>query len=915
MCTPQEKQQKQEDAQEEPEQTILIKNPEELQQEEFQEDESACIEDSSNASSHMEEVSAAGAVPIAPPEEAPVQQQHCPVCNGDQGNTAAAVAAVFPTAPIDISGRLYDRGEQQQVLLDGYQRVRANILGMHQQNDALLSSREAAIAQQAVAKSLLSPPQSSSSSPPPPPTQLFLVNAASGMGKTALATSIKEYVTEDGAFFVSGKFAHSLVVSLQQHQRKPLEPFVDALVEWVDQLWGAPDRAVVVRQLQSRISQRDIDDFQALLDEVPALASLLNALRQGATMGDDSCGDTLGECGTMSSIGGITTITAEKFRDSSSSSNNNNKGAPLRRTSTQDSKSSNGPPLRRTSTSESKKRSGSHTGSSKTVRRPSLTGGGTAPPSQHQAQSHFGAALRRFLRLICRLDRPLVLLLDDLQWADASSLDLLRSVLDPSVPEKEAYPGLLVIGTCRSSEVNFQHPLSEMLRGAEDRGSSIVDVQLHHLGVPALSHMISDALGISVDECGMTAEIVLEKTHGNALFAQQYIQSLLQERQKGSNHNRNSDNDSDGGMAMSAGDCSTVGQQSEIESLAEFSQAEDEHFVRWLTRQMRRMPRNARYLIKVISCLGGTFDTIELLQRTSKLELDDLQKALMVCVDRHFLTYDSSVEFGGFAHDKYQEAAYNMVSDELQRDNFYVQLGLNLYSNCHENKKEFGEYLVLIVDLLLHGRDEIKNEEDRDRLALWCFQAGRLVAGKSAFAGSRALDYMEHGIELLARRHWRDQYNLSLALFNAAAELAYGQGNHKRVEELVHAIKQNARSFMDTVQALSLSIYSIGATGDVDRAIGVAFGVLDELGFPLPKNLTYFGIQWELFLTKRMLKRMSERDILDLPIMEDRKAIAAMTVIQMLHPFFVTTNPKNAALTGSRLVRLTLQYGFSPISK
>ena len=55
------------------------------------------------------------------------------------------------------------------------------------------------------------------------------------MGKTALATSIKEYVTEDGAFFVSGKFAHSLVVSLQQHQRKPLEPFVDALVEWVDE--------------------------------------------------------------------------------------------------------------------------------------------------------------------------------------------------------------------------------------------------------------------------------------------------------------------------------------------------------------------------------------------------------------------------------------------------------------------------------------------------------------------------------------------------------------------------------------------------------------------------------------------------------------------------------------------------------
>ena len=867
----------------------MMEKPEEpQQQEEDQKVEAHRTVDSASSSVPLGEVCAAGMVPVAPAEEEEVPaQHHCPDCGDDQGNTAVAPAS--PIAPIDISGKLYDRGEQQRVLLDGYQRVRAQLIGLHQQKDALLSSsREAAIAQQPMEKSLI---------PASPPTQLFLVNAASGMGKTALATSIKQYVTEGGAFFVSGKFAHSLVVALQQRHRKPLGPFIEALVEWVDQLWEDPNHALIVRQLQSRIGQRDSDDLQVLLEEVPALASLLNAPHQGApAMGADSCGNALGECGTVSSIGGIHTSGADKLRDNSNSNNNT------------------GPPLRRTSTSDSKKRSGSQA-SNEAARSPSLTGGGTTAPSQHQAQSQLGAVLRRFLRLICRLGRPLVLLLDDLQWADASSLELLGSILDPSVPEAETYPGLMVIATCRSNEVNFQHPLSEMLRGAEDRGASIVDVQLHHLGVPALSYMISDALGAPIDECKMTAAIVLEKTHGNALFAQQYIQALLQERQKGNDRHRNTDSDSDGGLGMSAEDCSTVGRLSEVESLAGFSQSEDEHFVRWLASQMRRMPRNARYLIKVISCLGGTFDTIELLQRTSNLELDDLHKALMLSVDRHFLTYDSSVQSGGFAHDKYQEAAYNLVSDEYQRSKLYVQLGLNLQSKCHENEGEFEEYLVLIVDLLLRGRDEIKNEEDRDRLALWCFEAGRLVAGKSAFAGSHALDYMEHGIELLARRHWRDQYDLSLALFNAAAELAYGQGNHKRVEELVHAIKQNARSFMDTVQALSLSIYSIGATGDIDRAIDVAFDVLDELGFPLPKDLTHFGIQWELFRTKRMLKRVSERDILDLPIMEDRKAMAAMTVIQMLHPFFTTANPQNAALTGSRLVRLTLQYGFSPISK
>jgi predicted ATPase len=243
-----------------------------------------------------------------------------------------------------------------------------------------------------------------------------------------------------------------------------------------------------------------------------------------------------------------------------------------------------------------------------------------------------------------------------------------------------------------------------------------------------------------------------------------------------------------------------------------------------------------------------------------------------------------------------------------ERQRFHLKLGRTMQAQIpHE---ELHDYLVLIVDLMIAGMDFLMDEEERENLALLCLDAGRQVAHTCSFA--YAIDYMERGIRLLSLRHWRDQYCLSLDLFNAAAELAYCIGNHSQVDSLVSEIQKNARSFLDQLQAYMTSILSLGARGKSSEAISVGLDCLTQLGYPLPKGK--FNIQRDFNKAQRSLQNTSREEILNLPLIEDPKVMAAMTIIQMLHPIFSATAPEYTMATGSRLVRLTLKHGLGPMS-
>lgn len=683
--------------------------------------------------------------------------------------------------------------------------------------------------------------------------ELILVTGNSGMGKTMLASSIQEEVLADGGFFVTGKCVQSLAYQQeksqpvspeqlsnsqqqpqqksQQSQRKPFAPFVAALTEW-----GVQVNHPYFSQLKAQI--RDL--VQADKDLVAAIRVLVEAV--------PSLDDILG----LSSLP-FTECTVD------------NKEASTEFSIT-------------------------------------MPGGAVASVGtkiniiQHgTVQTQFAVVFREFLHILCKLShRPLVLLLDDLQWFDQSSLDLLESLLVVAHDSPCAFTGLMVIGTCRPNEVAMFDPLPEMLRRIEERKGKVIEIRCQKLGIQALCSMISDISGLPMSECHTLADTAFHETKGNALFARRYIEVLCRDLNEDGGYGDSSDGDTGSLTSISA------------------AEASDERIVKWLVKQMQRLPVDTLYLLQVMSCLGGTFH-MDILQRASLLSSPSMDSFVAISRERNLIVYDDETQIGRFAHDKYSEAAYALLIP-ADRPAFHLLLGYNLLEQCTSDE-EFEKYLISIVDLILVGKDCITDESERERLAQWCLQVGDKVALSSSFAGPWAIGYMEQGIQLLGFRHWRDQYDLSLSLYNAAARLAYCQDNHSRVSELVEEVRLNARSFMDQVDAYVTAIYSLGASGDPDQAMEVGFYVLEELGFPFPRKLTVFGMLKDLFKTRRKLRKFSEQDILDLPVNDNRKALVATTVIHMLHPIFAARRPIYTVLTGSRMVRITLKYGHAPTSK
>src|SRR5262249_3598404 len=144
------------------------------------------------------------------------------------------------------------------------------------------------------------------------------------------------------------------------------------------------------------------------------------------------------------------------------------------------------------------------------------------PPREVQAR--FQLVFRRFIAVFARPEHPLVLFLDDLQWLDAATLDLLEDLLIRSELQH-----LLLIGAYRDNEVDATHPLMRKLDAMRHGGARLQDVVLAPLDRGDLGQLLADSLRCEPESAGPLAQLIHEKTSGNPFFAIQFISTLAGE--------------------------------------------------------------------------------------------------------------------------------------------------------------------------------------------------------------------------------------------------------------------------------------------------------------------------------------------------------------------------------------------------
>ncbi|MEH1897353.1 MAG: AAA family ATPase [Nostoc sp.] len=553
---------------------------------------------------------------------------------------------------------------------------------------------------------------------------------------------------------------------------------------------------------------------------------------------------------------------------------------------------------------------------------------GKQPPSTElagsAAQNRFNLLFQRFIQVFTTKEHPLVIFLDDLQWADIASLKFIQLLMDETssrlAKDKEniyeTKGGLLLISTYRDNEVSNLHPLSLTLKEIAKTGAVINTIKLSPLSEIDLNHLIADTLLCREEIAVPLTQMVFIKTKGNPFFTSQFLKLLYNE-------------------GLIELDFDAGHWQYDITKIKTFSLTDD--VVELMGIQIERLPKNVQNVLKISACIGNEFDlkTLSIVNEKSLIDTaSDLWQALVEGLiipqkDGYSLTPENDKQLLGFSnresenlsitnfpsqrykfvHDRIQQAAYSLIPQD-QIKQIHLKIGLLILKNTPVSERE--ENIFELVNHFNIAVQFITEQAKRNELAEMNLIAGRKALVSTAY--SSALKYLTTGIELLADDSWDTKYDITLALYNTAADASYLSGDFEYTEKFVQAVLLKAKTPLDRVKAYEVKIQSYGAQGKELEAVNIAKTFLETLGVEFPTNPSQSDIQIEIEITSAKLANRPIQDLIELPEITEVKQLIIMRILSSVIGITYTVAPELLVLIILKQINLSIRFGNSPLS-
>jgi predicted ATPase len=325
-----------------------------------------------------------------------------------------------------------------------------------------------------------------------------------------------------------------------------------------------------------------------------------------------------------------------------------------------------------------------------------------------------------------------------------------------------------------------------------------------------------------------------------------------------------------------------------------------------LARKIAQLPEETQNILKLAASIGNRFD-IATLAMISGLAEKEIHNTLSASLSGQYVFGpDDTWEF---VHDQVQQGGYSLVAEE-DRPRVHIEIGRFLLSNTTSEK--VADDIFNIVSHFNAGTAFLESESERIELAGLNLNAGQKARRSAAYA--EGLGYIEQGLALLGTDSWQDDYDLTLALHNEAAELAYLTGHYDKLVDIEGRIHENAHSILDRARIYYIRIHADTDQGNYLEAIETGFHALSELGIKIPFEPTpedYRRYQAEF--TEALAGRSME-ELVHLPAMTDRTALAAMEILvpDLLNAFIAA--PQLLLPFAYQGATLSLQNGNGPWS-
>jgi PAS domain S-box-containing protein len=561
----------------------------------------------------------------------------------------------------------------------------------------------------------------------------------------------------------------------------------------------------------------------------------------------------------------------------------------------------------------------------------------------NEATNRFNLVFIQFLRVFSSQKHPLVIFLDDLQWADSASLKLIQlmvagpmtsshheniEISQPITLENLSLVQpeyLLIVGAYCEQDVSPIHPLMVAVAELRKQGATVNQITLPQLEIADITNLIADTLRSDKKSVAPLAALVKRKTGGNPFFVSEFLKML---------HSENLITFSFPSCAQLTFDSTSFATfaSNSVNNCAEFqagwqwdiAQIEEmeitDNVVELMIGKLQKLPESTQQILRLAACVGIDFDLHVLsviCEKSPQLVFADLQAALasglILAVSE--VNAELLIVNYKFLHDRVQQAAYALI-DEGHKKIVHWQIGCFLWKNTEGYSQT--DDIFKIVDQINIGIENgldltsTFTQEEREQIANLNLIAAKKAKAAAAYAA--AAMYLNVSRRLLADSSWENQYELTLNLYLESVEVAYISGAFELMEQLAGTVLQSGRTLLDKIKVYEIKIQAYIVQRRQPEAIAIGREVLAQFGVTFPDNPSESNIQRELEQTAAKLAGKKIEDLINLPLMTSPEQLAARRIAASIVPAAFHCAPQLLAPLVLSQINSCIQYGNSPIS-
>lgn len=523
---------------------------------------------------------------------------------------------------------------------------------------------------------------------------------------------------------------------------------------------------------------------------------------------------------------------------------------------------------------------------------------GPQPPvpvlGANENQNRFNRVFQEFCNVFAQKEHPLVLFLDDLQWADSPTLNLIKLMMTDLDNQY-----LFFIGAYRDNEVNKSHPLMRTLDEIQVV-NPIRTITLKPLHVNHVNDLISNTLKSSQAQTFPLTNLVYGKTNGNPFFVTMFLKTLYQENL----------------IKFIADGGKWNWDMNKIEE-----KDITDNVVQLMVGRIHKLPEKTQLTLSLAACIGNQFDlnTLSVICESSATDTFkklwfSIQQGLILTVERGLKNVipDREEHNKGmfrFLHDRVQQAAYSLIADK-DRPELHLKIGRLMLKSVKQD--ELDENVFEVVHHLNKGKSLIRDSQEKSDLARLNLKAA--IKAKLSSAYQPALNYVTVGMECLPDNSWADHYDLTFSYSLEKGEIEYLNASWDDAIETFDKALKEVRGVVDRCKVNEYRATLYRMKNDLRTALSIGVDALGELGIQLKNFPDDEEVREEIKKINPLIIGKDFESFYYLKELKDPSKLAAMALLVECFAPAYFLGSKLISIIGMRMTEITIRDGICPLS-